>query len=139
MKFAAVVVALVAATVAVAGPISFEAREDSSSVELNDIDHAAIDYLVSRGLFDETSLEARGLFGSSTKLQIAFHDPSGSISAARKKEATKLLNKAVNKADQKKFPFCDVTFGNGGSAIFRCFSSAQKKIGQQGPAGAIKI
>ncbi len=110
MKFAAVIIALTAATVAVAGPVSFEAREDSSVVELNDIDTAAIDYLVRRGLFDESALEARGLFGGGTKLHITFHDPSGSISAGRKKEATKVLKKAVSKSDQKKFPFCDVTY-----------------------------
>ncbi|PIL22743.1 hypothetical protein GSI_15436 [Ganoderma sinense ZZ0214-1] len=139
MKFAAVVIALTAATIAVAGPVAFEAREESSAVELNDIDTAAIDYLVRRGLFDASALEARGLFGSGTDLQITFSDPSGSISAGRKKEATKALQKAVSKADQKKFPFCDVVFGNGGLATYRCFSSSQKKIGQQGPAGAFKI
>ncbi|KAM5533655.1 hypothetical protein V8D89_012679 [Ganoderma adspersum] len=140
MKFAAVVIALTAATVAVAGPVPFEAREESTAVELNDIDTAAIEYLVRRGLFDDSALEARGLFGGgSSELHITFHDPSGSISAGRKKEATKALKKAVSKADQKKYPYCDVTFGNGGSANYRCFSSSQKKIGQQGPAGAIKI
>ena len=110
MKFAAVVIALTAASVAAAGPISFEAR-DSTAVELNDIDTAAIEYLVRRGLFDESALEARGLFGGgSTDLHITFHDPTGSISAGRKKEATKALKKAVSKADQKKYPYCDVTY-----------------------------
>ena len=107
MKFAAVIIALAAATVAVAGPV---AREESSVVELNDIDTAAIDYLVRRGLFDESGLEARGLFGSSSDPHVTFSDPSGSISSARKKEATKALKKAVNKADLKKFPFCDVVY-----------------------------
>ena len=41
---------------------------------------------------------------------ITFHDPTGSISAGRKKEATKALKKAVSKADQKKYPYCDVTY-----------------------------
>ena len=109
MKFAAVVIALTAASVAAAGPVSFEAR-DSTAVELNDIDTAAIDYLVRRGLFDESALEARGLFGGGTKLHISFHDPTGSISEGRKKEATKALKKAVSKADQKKYPYCDVTY-----------------------------
>ena len=110
MKFAAVVIALTAASVAAAGPISFEAR-DSTAVELNDIDTAAIEYLVRRGLFAESALEARGLFGGgSTDLHLTFHDPTGSISAGRKKEATKALKKAVSKADQKKYPYCDVTY-----------------------------
>ena len=82
MKFAAVIIALTAATVAVAGPVAFEAREESSVVELNDIDTAAIDYLVRRGLFDESGLEARGLFGSSSDPHITFSDPSARPSCA---------------------------------------------------------
>ena len=77
MKFAAVIIALAAATVAVAGPV---AREESSVVELNDIDTAAIDYLVRRGLFDESSLEARGLLSSI--LGGKKHHPGGDRPAA---------------------------------------------------------
>ena len=57
----------------------------------------------------KTPTDARGLFGGGTKLHISFHDPTGSISEGRKKEATKALKKAVSKADQKKYPYCDVT------------------------------
>jgi hypothetical protein len=31
------------------------------------------------------------------------------------------------------------SFGKGGSFHYRCFSGKEKKIGQQGPAGAGKI
>ena len=112
MKFASVVVALMAATVAVAAPSNFEARAATPSVELNDVDVAAINYLSSRGLFDENSLEARGLLdklkGSSSALKIAFHDPTGPVSAATQKQITKQLTKFVTKQQQKDFPFCDV-------------------------------
>ncbi|KAM5539436.1 hypothetical protein V8D89_006888 [Ganoderma adspersum] len=148
MKFSSVVVALIAAAVAVAGPVSSKAHEDSpTSVELNGIDHAAIGYLVPRGLFDEASLEARGLLDifkgkSSPKqpLTITFRDPSdprSPISDARKKQATKLLKKAVGKNDMlARFPFCDLTFTKGRAVSYICFATAAKKIGERGPGGA---
>ena len=54
MKFTSVIVALVAATAAAAAPTSFSfiAREVIPSVELNDIDVAAVNYLAARGLLD---------------------------------------------------------------------------------------
>lgn len=61
MKLTSVFVTLIAAAIAVAGPIPSEAHSVTSSLELNDIDHAAIDYLVARGIFDGPSLKARGL------------------------------------------------------------------------------
>ncbi|KAJ7240850.1 hypothetical protein B0H12DRAFT_1326362 [Mycena haematopus] len=71
-------------------------------------------------------------------LQVTFSDPTGAVSAARQKASLKLLSKAVSTANQKAFPFCSIAFGSSGSAAtFRCFSAATKKIGQQGPAGAI--
>ena len=124
MKFTSVIVALVAATAAAAAPTSFSftARDVIPSVELNDIDVAAVNYLAARGLLDEASLQARGLFGSSKgkdkgkdkgksskqELTIAFHDPTGPVSAATQKEITKVLKKYISKGDQEKFPFCDV-------------------------------
>ncbi len=114
MKFASVIVALIAATMAVAAPTSFEARDITPSVELNDVDVAAINYLAARGLFDETSLEARGLFdklkGKKQSLKITFHDPTGPVSAATQKQITKELTKFIDKAHQKTFPFCDVKY-----------------------------
>ena len=57
VKFASIVIALIATFVAAASPVSFKAHEDfPTSVELNGTDHAAMDYLVRRGLFDEASL-----------------------------------------------------------------------------------
>ncbi|KAF7377460.1 hypothetical protein MSAN_00167800 [Mycena sanguinolenta] len=71
-------------------------------------------------------------------LTVTFSDPTGPVSAARQTSALKLLNKAVSAANQKKFPFCSIAFGStGNAATFRCFSSASKSIGSQGPAGAI--
>ncbi|KAI1790874.1 hypothetical protein LXA43DRAFT_1061839 [Ganoderma leucocontextum] len=130
----------------------FAARGAAPSVELNDVDLAAVNYLAARGLLDEGSLEARGLFGKSKdkgkgkdessskqELTIAFHDASGPVSAATQKEITKVLKKQISKENQKKFPFCDVTVGDGGSGTYRCFETAAKKIGEQGPAGAFKV
>ncbi len=58
MKSASVLVALIAATVAVAAPIgtSFDARDDAPSVELNDDGLAAANHLAPRGLLSEASL-----------------------------------------------------------------------------------
>ncbi|KAF7333372.1 hypothetical protein MVEN_02352900 [Mycena venus] len=141
MKFA-VLFALAAAAFAAAVPVArdnaLELRDFVPDLELRDLDAMALSHLVSRGIFEEAELVERGLF-SSSPLKITFTDPSGSISAARKKQATKVLTKAVSKAQQKQFPFCSVAFGAGGSATFRCFSSASKNIGSQGPAGALKI
>ncbi|PIL26088.1 hypothetical protein GSI_11842 [Ganoderma sinense ZZ0214-1] len=146
MKFASVVVALIAATVAVAAPTSdFEARAAAPSVELNDVDAAAIHYLASRGLLDESSLEARGLLDKllgKSALKITFHDPTGPVSSATQKQITKQLTKFVTKQQQKDFPFCDVNISEGGkvaTATFRCFKTAAKKIGDQGPAGALRL
>ncbi|KAI1790891.1 hypothetical protein LXA43DRAFT_1061847 [Ganoderma leucocontextum] len=149
MKFASVVVALIAATVAVAAPTSFEARDAAPSVELNDVDVAAINYLAARGLVDETSLEARGLFDKlkgkgkdKAGLTIAFHDSTGPVSAATQKQITKELKKFIDKEHQKDFPFCDVEISDGGkvaTATYRCFKTAAKKIGEQGPAGALRL
>ncbi|KAJ6482522.1 hypothetical protein C8R45DRAFT_1001731 [Mycena sanguinolenta] len=73
-------------------------------------------------------------------LTVSFSDPQGAVPAARQTSALKLLNKAVSAANQKKFPFCSIAFGStGNAATFRCFSSATKNIGSQGPAGAINV
>ncbi|CAG9994011.1 unnamed protein product [Clonostachys byssicola] len=71
--------------------------------------------------------------------EISFYDPDCPVSEGRQKEATKALNKAVNQADQERWPYIDITFGDGGVFIYRCYSDSEKKIGQQGPAGACKI
>jgi len=161
MKFAAIVIAFAAAAAAAAVPVArdsapaLQLRDLAPEVEVRDLDAAALNYLVSRGIFDEAELEERGLlsslFGSKTTpasgttpatsgaLKVSFTDPSGPVSAATQTQAIKVLKKAVSKANQVKFPFCSIDFGNGGSATFRCFSSAAKKIGTQGPAGALKI
>ncbi|KAF7351826.1 hypothetical protein MVEN_01143700 [Mycena venus] len=162
MKFAAVVIAFAAAAAAAAVPVArdsapvLQLRDLAPEAEVRELDAAALNYLVSRGIFDEAELEERGLLSSlfggskttpasgttpatSGALKVSFTDPSGPVSAARQTQAIKVLKKAVSKADQAKFPFCSIDFGNGGSATFRCFSSAAKKIGTQGPAGALKI
>ncbi|KAK7026636.1 hypothetical protein R3P38DRAFT_994839 [Favolaschia claudopus] len=148
MKFS-IIFTLAAAALAVAVPVrrdgsDLELRDLAPTLEMRDLDAMAIEHLVARGILDsEAEVAARSflsdLFGGSSPLKVTFTDPSGPVSAARQKQATKVLTKAVSKAQQKQFPFCSVDFGNGGSATFRCFSSAAKKIGQQGPAGAIKI
>ncbi|KAK7061343.1 hypothetical protein R3P38DRAFT_2828967 [Favolaschia claudopus] len=148
MKFSIIFTLAAAAALAVAVPVrrdgsALELRDLAPTLEMRDLDAMAIEHLVARGILDsEAEIAARSflsdLFGSSP-LKVTFTDPSGPVSAARQKQATKVLTKAVSKAQQKQFPFCSVDFGNGGSATFRCFSSAAKKIGQQGPAGAIKI
>ncbi|KAJ7777207.1 hypothetical protein B0H16DRAFT_1879322 [Mycena metata] len=150
MKFSTVIAVLAAVTAAAAVPVTREAspalelRDLAPEVDVRDLDAAALSHLVSRGFFEADELEERGflssLFGGSSKsaLKVTFTDPTGPVSAARQAASIKLLNKAVSKADQAKFPFCSVAFGaTGNAATFRCFSSAAKKIGQQGPAGAI--
>ncbi|KAJ7306996.1 hypothetical protein DFH08DRAFT_1051637 [Mycena albidolilacea] len=102
------------------------------------------------GLFGRSFLS--GLFGGKTTvasgstpatvgaLKVSFSDPTGPVAPARQTQALKALKKAVSTANQKKFPFCDVAFGaTGNAATFRCFSAATKKIGQQGPAGALSV
>ncbi|KAJ7689444.1 hypothetical protein B0H17DRAFT_1135027 [Mycena rosella] len=169
MKFASVLVAFVAASVAAAAPVASFARDAAPSLELRDVDALALNYLVSRGIIQEgeledledvEDLEDRGLFsklkpkpkpkvvpatattpaiGKAGVLKASFTDPSGAVSPARQAKALKRLEQAITPANQAKFPFCSVDFGNGGHATFRCFSSAAKKIGQQGPAGAISV
>ena len=111
MKFAAIILAL--ATAAVAVPVALdsaplELRDLAPELELRDLDTVAINHLVSRGIFEEAELAERGLFSSKSKLQVTFTDPSGPVSAARQKQATKVLQKAVSKAQQAQFPFCSV-------------------------------
>ncbi|CAG9974202.1 unnamed protein product [Clonostachys byssicola] len=73
-------------------------------------------------------------------MPITFDDKHGGrVPVARQNEAMKVLKKAVSAKDLAKWPYCHISFGDGGSFTYRCFSSAQKKIGQQGPAGAGKI
>lgn len=114
MKFASVIAALIAATVAVAAPTSFDISAPTPSTELNDVDVAALNYLVTRGLVDESSLEDRGLFdklkGKSSPLKITFHDPTGPVSALTQKQITKELTKFIDEKHQKEFPFCDVEY-----------------------------
>ncbi|KAF7296430.1 hypothetical protein HMN09_01113400 [Mycena chlorophos] len=149
MKFTSIILVALAAF-ATAAPVttSIAARNnDISALATRAADLAAeLDALLARdGLSAADELEARGLlsdlFGSSkaSTLKVTFTDPSGSVSAARQKAATKQLTKVISAAQQKQFPFCSVDFGNGGIATFRCFSSASKKIGTQGPAGAINV
>ncbi|KAJ7065493.1 hypothetical protein C8F01DRAFT_1125771 [Mycena amicta] len=150
MKFTSVIL-LALASFAVAAPVSQESTsivarsEEVQSLAARASDLAAeFDDLLARApLSDADELEARSflssLFGSSSALKVTFTDPSGPVSAARQKAATKQLTKFISKAQQKAFPFCSVAFSNGGIGTFRCFSSAAKKIGQQGPAGAINV
>ncbi|KAJ7036519.1 hypothetical protein C8F04DRAFT_1181223 [Mycena alexandri] len=149
MKFSTVIAVLAAVTAAAAVPVAREAspalelRDLAPEVDVRDSDAAALSHLVSRGFFEADELEERGFLsslfgGSKSALKVTFTDPTGPVSAARQAASIKLLNKAVSKANQAKFPFCSVAFGaTGNAATFRCFSSAAKKIGQQGPAGAI--
>ncbi|KAG5640542.1 hypothetical protein DXG03_008132 [Asterophora parasitica] len=150
MKFTSVIL-LALATFAVAAPVSQSAsgETDVESVIARAADLAAeLDDLLARApLSTDKELEVRRLLGSSSPLKITFTNPSGPVSAARKKAATKQLTKFISKANQKKFPFCSVeyvfypvflrhgihsflSFGNGGRATFRCFSSAAKTGGK---------
>ncbi|KAJ7672770.1 hypothetical protein B0H17DRAFT_1083926 [Mycena rosella] len=165
MKFASVLVAFVAASVAAAAPVTSFARDAAPSLALRDVDALALNYLVSRGIIEEgdledsEDLEERGLSlskptpkpkfvpATSNKpatakagiLKATFTDRAGAVSPARQAKALKRLEQAISPADQAKFPFCSVDFGNGGRATYRCFSSSSKKIGTQGPAGAISV
>ncbi|CAG9939631.1 hypothetical protein V2G26_005499 [Clonostachys chloroleuca] len=72
-------------------------------------------------------------------MPVTFDDPSGPVPVPRQNEAMKVLKKAVGDKNLKKYPYCHISFGKGGSFHYRCFSGKEKKIGQQGPAGAGKI
>ena len=65
MKFVSLVVALIATAAAAAAPTSFQTRSATPAVEVGDSDHAAVNYIVARGLFEESSFRARNFIGKS--------------------------------------------------------------------------
>ncbi|KAF7312303.1 hypothetical protein MIND_00243300 [Mycena indigotica] len=146
MKFTSLTL-LALVSIAVAVPVSYEptsvaARsEDTSELAARAVDLASeLEEIFARSERDE-ELDARGLFSKTKKtaLKVTFTDPSGPVSATRQKAAIKQLQSFISKQQQAAFPFCSVDFQDGGIGTFRCFSAATKKIGQQGPAGALNV
>jgi hypothetical protein len=139
MRFSIVALALAAS--AMAAPLAFRETE---SVSARSGILSGVEDIFERGLLSDifgpkTTVASGSTPATVGSLKVSFSDSTGSISAARQKSALKLLNKAVSAANQKKFPFCSVAFGSGAAATFRCFSSASKTIGSQGPAGALNV